>query len=225
MPDISDTVNKVEKEQQAKAQPKESPLEKKANGGFFKKIIDFGYMGLTTAAAWAIAGPINLVSVTGTYLLVHSILNRKNLKYKGLRKELHVGNAMTIYLFNMFKLLNKIANPITKSLAVLGIAMPIFNAFYLPVRYIISKYTPFKFLKDVFTLKIFRLPKEIINLYKRDYIKSLKRVYLISPVVLYAVNFTQFKYQLPVTSIGRFFYRLALGKGGEPSYEDEKKRE
>ncbi len=224
MPDISDTVNKIEKEKQAKTQPKESPLEKKANGGFFKKIFDFAYMGLTTGAALAIAGPLNLISVTGTYLLVHSIINRKNLKYKGLRKELHVGNAMTVNLFYLFKFLNMFPNFITKSLAVLALGMPYFNAVYLPARYIISKYTPFKFLKEIFTLKIFKLPKEIIDLYKRDYTKSLKRVYTISPVVLYAVNFAPFKYQLPITSVGRFFYRLALGKGGEPTYQNNYKK-
>jgi len=218
MTDISDTVNNAYEEQQAKAGNPGS-LEKKTNGGFFKKIAQLGYMGLTTAAAWAIAGPINLLSVTGSYLLAHTILNRKNLTYKGLRKELHLGNAMTATLYNFFKVYNKVSrgNLLLNSLFIIGVGIPIFNLLFIPVRYLIYNYSPLSLLKTIFTGKTSKIKDDIKELYKKEYFPMIKRTWLVSPIVVGAVNYAPFKYQLPITSTGRLVYRLALGKGGTVS--------
>ncbi len=217
MPDISDTVNKVEQEQQAKAGNSESPLEKKAKRGFFRKIVDFGYMTLTTAGALAVAGPLNLVSVTGTFLLAHAILNRKKLTYEGLRKEMHLGNAMTVALYYFFRAYNAVTpgNLLLNSLFILGVGIPAFNALFIPTKYMLYNYTPLKLLKDTLTFKLGKTAKNIKEIFKKDYIKTTLRTYLLAPIVIAAINFVPFKYQLPATSVGRFFYRLALGKGGK----------
>lgn len=222
--DIGEKVNNIEQEQQAKAGVKESPLEKKANKGFFKKIAQLGYATLTTAGALAVAGPLNLVSVTGTYLLAHAILNRKKLKYEGLRKELHLGNAMTVLLYYFFRAYNTVGgkNIIANTAFILGAGIPAFNALFLPIRYMIYNYTPFGLLKDTLTLKIGKAAKNIKEIFKKDYIKTTLRTYLVAPIIIAARNFVPFKYQLPVTSVGRFFYRLALGKSKEDKEDSYK---
>lgn len=222
MSDISDKVNEAEKERQAKAGKAEGGLEKKANGEFFKKIAQLGYAALTTAGALAIAGPLNLVSVTGSYLLAHTILNRKNLTYKGFRKELHLGNAMTAFLYYLFKVFNRVSpgNILFNSLFILGAGIPVFNAVFLPVRYFTYNYTPLKLLKDTFTFKLPKAFSEIKQLYKKEYVPMTKRTYIVSPLIIGAVNFAPFEYQLPITSAGRLAYRLALGKGWELSYQN-----
>ncbi len=217
MTDISDRVNDVEQEQQAKAGVKESPLEKKTNRGFFRKLIEFGYMTATTVAATAIAGPLNLLSVTGSYLLAHTILHRKKLKYEGLRKELHLGNAMTVLLYKIFGLYNIMfkGNILLNSAFILGVGIPVFNVLFIAARHFIYNYTPLKLVKDTLTFKLGTSLKDLKQTYKKDYFPMTKRTYLVSPIMLGAVNFVPFKYQLPITSVGRLAYRLALGKSGK----------
>lgn len=220
MPDISDTVNKVEQEQQAKAGTRESALEKKAKRGILRKIVDFGFMGLTTGAAWAIAGPLNVLAVTGSYLLAYSYLHRKELKYEGLRKEVHFGNAMTALLYYSFYAWNYSlpANLLVNS-AIFLAALPVWIGVFIPMRYMFYNYSPLKLLKDTVTLKILGLPKKIKEIYKQEYKKALKNLYIASPFIIGIRTFVPFKYQLVTTAITRFINRLAIGRGGKLGYQ------
>lgn len=217
--DIGERVNEIEKEQQAKAGNAEGGLEKKTKksffGGLLKGIAQLGYAALTTGLAMTIAGPINLLSVTGTYLLAHAILNRKKLKLKGLRKELHLGNIITVGLYYTFYAFNYLApsNILLTTAAVLA-GIPIFSGAFLPLRYLVYNYSPGKFLKDTVTGKIKELPQNLKKIYKEEYGKATKRMYLASPIILGILNFVPFQYQLPVSSVSKFVTRLAMGKGG-----------
>lgn len=202
-------------------------LETKTNGNELEEKTDSMFNTLKKFSLWdwtkmagtatigvSIGGLMNLVATTGTFFLAYWTLNRKNLNKNDLQAEMHLGNVMTGVLYYSFNFLYTITNPVYKTaVGILGI-LPALSALVLPLEYIFKKYNPSKFIYDILTTKIRKLPGELYSkVYKPLYFKTVGNLYKYFAIPFgLLINYVPITFQVAASGIGRYFVRLIIGK-------------
>jgi len=194
-----------------------SGLEQKTNGFFDTlrsfSLWDWAKLGATSLLAFSIAGPMNWIVTTGSYIAAYATINRKKIEKNELKTQMHLGNFITPALYYMFNILNTF-NPVKKIALGLSVAMPMITAMIYSSEHVIRKYTPSKFIKDTLTLKTLRLPGEIYReTLKPKFFKTLKNLYLFfAPVFGAIIYLVPLQYQIASTAAARYVNRMVIGK-------------
>lgn len=217
---LEERVNEEKASEEKK--PKENSLEK-----LVKHIPE---IAATSALGLAIGGPLSLASVAATYGLVHLIENKKETTADGFAGELKTAGVMTAVLAGTYKFMNYAASlhtklpfspilgQITAVSAAVALLIPVFNAVYHPIDYLLKKHTISEMLFNVL-----KTPKKLAGYLKEayeeklkpEYVETTKNTYKLLPAVVANVMLVPESLQIATSSALRFFYRIMLGKKKE----------
>ncbi|MFH1409642.1 MAG: hypothetical protein ABIH34_07060 [Nanoarchaeota archaeon] len=199
-------------------------------GGFWGKIGPFSlpdYIGMAATTAFGFmfgGGLINLVSTTGSYILGTALAKKGKMDSQELKEEVNLGNTITGLLYPIYRWLDAIPNPITKSIAGLGIAMPSVIAAVTGFKKIYSDYTPPKIAQKIASGEILNAPRDMYETFKKDYLTTLKESYKWLTLPLIGVwNFVPLKWMLPATAAVRTGFRFLTHKVIEEKENGEEK--
>jgi hypothetical protein len=174
-------------------------------------------LGTVAGGSTAALGLLNTATTIGSYVTAKYLTNRKKgFDKEDLKSDFTLGAAMTPVLFNVYKMLSSVSNPVGKVLAGLYGAIPVVNSSYLALKYLNKKYGYFGMMKKY--LRPIKLVKEIYNnAIKPDYARTAKNVYKYLSLPLSLVwTLPPLDYQLPITALTRTAYatgmNMAMGK-------------
>ncbi len=210
---------------------KEESLEEKVSAFSFKSMLE---LGLSTALGIYTGGMVNYLSVWGAYTAANWYINKAKTKVEGLIAEAKTSGIVTSVLANLFSMMAKFQSRGATALGQYGYAtlfyaaaLPIFNFAYHGVDYF------YKSGKSLFNyaLKPWKLftsyAKELYTKrLKSEYLASTKSTYALVPFIpaisVFAPLFNLGYYKIAVSSVARFFYRLALGSGSKDKDADQR---
>ncbi|MBS3158084.1 hypothetical protein J4206_02230 [Candidatus Woesearchaeota archaeon] len=207
---------------------KTGTIDDKVSQFSFKSMLE---LGLSTALGIYTGGVINYLGVLGAYTAAHWYTKKSKTTKEGLMAEAKTSGLITAILANLFKQMAHFQSKGATMLGQYGYAMafyaaiiPVFNLGYHAIDYL------YKSGKSMFTYifkpwKIFGYGKELYEKrLKEEYIASTKSTCALIPFIpgisVFAPMFNLGYYKIALSSVARFFYRLALGSGSKDKDAD-----
>lgn len=211
--------------------PKEN-LEKKLGNGMidtFRKFTwkDWATIGTAGAISSVLGGgtlgygAINTLSTMASYVIGNYIVNRKKgFDKQDIKSDITTGASMTPILYNIFKTLDMIQNPVGKLLA-LPYLVPLSIGSYQAMKYLNQQVGFFKMFGKA--LRPFKTIKEVYNnAWKDKFTSTLKKTYKYMTLPIAAlVTVVPLQYMVPGSALAR----TGLGVIFKSSEKDAREKE